>query len=136
MTVRIRYRVENAISSSSAEEKDLGDTKFEVVNDDQGEGGIQRFKLAAGATDTLVCIDNIASVKFLAIRTAPRDPNNALPEVKIRLNSITGEEIRICPLGTLKEANFLITTCGITSLYMTNTSSTVDVDVTLAAAGD
>jgi hypothetical protein len=133
-TVRTRYKIEAAISSSSAEERDLGNLKFEVVDDTQGEGGTRRFKLSGSVVDYPLELGNVTTAKLVTIRTSPSDPNDVLPEIRIKLNG-GSEYLSIKPLGTQKEAHFLISTNGVTSITATNTG-TVGVDLTLGLAGD
>jgi len=135
MSVRVRYGLSAAISSSSSESKDLGNGTFEVVDDTQGEGGSRKVTLVASVVDAPIAFCDVVNVKFLLIRITPKDPNNDCHEVKIRLNGIGADEISIKPLGTSKEGYFLITTTGLVSLHATNTGAT-DMSLTLFVAGD
>lgn len=135
MSVRIRYRVEVVISSSSAEEKDLGNLKYEVVNDEQNEGGTWKTTLAAAAVNTQLQLGNVASAKFVMIRTASKDPTLSPVPVFVRLNSPSGEQIEVTPVGAAKEGIQVLTSGGITALYASNPGS-VAMDVIVAAAGD
>jgi len=136
MSVRLRYKLDMAVSSTANEEKDLGHPICEVVVDSQGEGGVFKTKLAGGAVDQEIKLDNIASAKFLALRVTPVSENETMDSVKVRLNAIGGEEIEIKPLSGAREAHFLISSAGITALYVTNVSSSVAVAVTVVMAGD
>jgi hypothetical protein len=136
MTVRLVYTITVSISSTSAGEKDLGNPSFKVTNDAQGEGGAQKATLSAGATDVPLSLGNVSSAKFLLIKTNAKDPTLTLPTINVRKNAIGGEVIPVVPLSGAKEAHMLLTTSAITSLYATNPSSTVDVEVTVLAAGD
>lgn len=135
MSVRVRYSLTAAISSSSSEAKDLGNGSYEVVDDTQGEGGARKVTLPAGATDVSIPMCDVADAKFFLLRMTPKDPNDDCHEVKIRLNLITNAEIPIEPLGTSKEGYFLVTTTGLTALFATNTGAT-DMSLTLFVAGD
>jgi len=135
MSVRVRYSLTAAVSSSTSENKDLGDGSFEVVDDSQGEGGARKITLPGSAVDVLVNLCDVTDAKFFLLRATPKDANNDCHEVKIRLNSPTGDEIPIKPLGTGKEAYLMMTTDGLSSLYVTNTGST-DMSLTLFVAGD
>ena len=135
MTVRVRYGLSGAISSSTAENKDLGNGVFEVIDDTQGEGGSRKITLPASATDVSIGMCDIADAKFFMLRATPKDPNDDCHEVKIRFNLITADEISIKPLGTGKEAYILLTTTGVTALFATNTGAT-DMSLTLFIAGD
>lgn len=135
MTVRVRYSLTAAISSTTAEYKDLGNGSFEVVDDSQGEGGSRKVTLPGSATDVSIGMCDIADAKLFVLRITPKDPNDDCHEVKIRFNDPAGDEISIKPLGTGKEGYFLLTTTGLTALYATNTGST-DMSLTLFVAGD
>lgn len=135
MPVRIRYKVEVSISSSSSEEKDLGNIKWEVVSDKVGEGGGWKTLLAAGATDVQIPLDSITEINFLAIRTTAKNPNDTLPGILIRLNSNTGEQRTILPVGDCRQGHFLVSTENVISLFASNPGA-VDVELTLAVAGD
>jgi hypothetical protein len=136
MTVRLVYTVTVTVSSTSSGEKDLGNVSYKVTCDTQGEGGSRKIVLAAGETNIEISLGNIMSAKFLLIRTNAKDPTLTLPTINVRKNAIGGEVIPVAPLSGAKEAHLLLTTSGITSLYATNPSSTVDVEVTVLAAGD
>jgi hypothetical protein len=135
MSVRVRYGLSAAISSSSSESKDLGNGSYEVVDDTQGEGGGRKVTLVASVVDAPIAFCDVADAKFLLVRTTPKNPNNDCHEIKIRLNGIGADEISIKPLGTSKEGYFLITTTGLVSLHATNMGAT-DMSLTLFVAGD
>lgn len=135
MSVRVRYSLAAAISSSSSETKDLGNGTYEVVDDTQAEGGGRKVTLLASAVDAPIAFCDVADVKFLLLRITPKDPNNDCHEVKIRLNGIAADEISIKPLGTSKEGYFLITTTGLVSLHASNMGAS-DMSLTLFVAGD
>jgi len=135
MSVRVRYGLTAAISSTTAESKDLGDGSFEVVDDSLGEGGARKITLPGSAVDVAISMCDVADAKFLAIRVEPKDPNDDAHRVNFRLNSPTGDEIPIIPLGSDKEAYLMMTTTGLVSLYATNTGAT-DMSLTLFVAGD
>jgi hypothetical protein len=135
MPVRVRYKIEVAISSTSAEEKDLGNVKWEIVTDKQGEGGGWKTLIAAGATDIQIPIDSIADVRLLVLRTTVKDPNQAPSDILIRRNLITAEQIQITPLQDIKEGHFLLSTEGLTALFASNPGA-VDMEMTILACGD
>lgn len=135
MSVRVRYSLAAAISSSSSESKDLGDGSYEVIDDLQGEGGGRKVTLLASAVDAAIAVCDIADAKFLLLRTTPKDPNNDCHEVKIRLNGIANQQISVKPLGTSKEGYFFITTDALISIHATNVGAT-DMSLTLFIAGD
>lgn len=135
MPVRLRYKFEISISSTSAEEKDLGNVKWEVVTDKLGEGGMWKTLLAAGATDVQIPLDSISEVNFLALKTVTRDPNQTLTPVLIRKNSNTGEQLSVEPVGDCRQGQMAIATSGVTALFASNLG-TADIELIVIAAGD
>lgn len=136
MAVRTRFKVEVAISSTTAEERDLGNAKFEVVVDSQNEGGSWKTTLAGGATDVQIQLPNVASAKLLVVRTNPKNANDPAANVTLRKNSIVGEANVVAPLSTSKEGYYLITTDNLTALFATNGSATVAMELSVFVAGD
>lgn len=134
MSVRLRYRVEVAVSSTEAEDRDLGNGKYEVVNDYEGEGGGWKTNLAVGATDLQIELPNIADAKFLMVRITPTDPNDDPSQVDLMLNSTGSTPIPVVARSN-KEGHFLLSTTGLTALYATNAGSTA-MSLTVFAAGD
>lgn len=135
MSVRIRYRIEASVSSTSAEEKDLGNVVYEVVNDQSGEGGVRKTLLVAGASDVSIMLNEVSTAKFFLIRTNAHDPTEALGAIEVKKNVIGGEVTTISPLTGATEAHMLVATSGITDLFASN-PGTVDVDVTVMMVGD
>ena len=136
MTVRLRYKLDIAVSSNSNEDKDLGHPVSEVVVDSQGEGGVFKTTLPASATDQEIKLDNIADAKFLALRVATVSAQDTLPTISVKRNAVGGEAVDIAPLSGASEAHFLITTTGLTALYATNPDASVSVELTVVMAGD
>lgn len=135
MTVRTRYRLGVFISSSSAEERDLANLDTEVVSDDFGEGGVRKFTLISTASDVQVDIGNIATGRFLAIRTNSADPTLDPVEVEVKRNSTGGEIWPITPMDSTREGHLLTSTSGLTALFMSNPGA-VDMEITVYTAGD
>lgn len=135
MAVRVRYKVTVSISSTTAEEKDLANQTYEIANDALGEGGTVKYKVIAGATDLPIQFGQVASVKFLLIRTQAKDPTQNPVALTFKKNSNVGEAIVVAPLATEAEGHMLLSTDGITSLYVSNAGA-VDMEVTLIMAGD
>lgn len=135
MSVRLRYKISVAVSSTPAEENDLGNVKYEVVADSTNEGGVWKTTVANAVTATLP-LDSITSAKFLLLRITSKDPTLEMAPVTITLNgTITLPPIG--PVGDMKEAIFMISTTGITSLSVANTDpSAVTVDIVVGTAGD
>jgi hypothetical protein len=136
MSIRLRYKLSVAVSSSQAEENDLGNTKYEVVSDSANEGGVWKTTVAAAATVTLN-LDNIASAKFLMLRFTPKDPTLVMTALVLTLNG-TIVLPPINPVGAAQdEAIFMISTSGITAVQIANTDvAAVAVDVIVGVAGD
>lgn len=134
MAVRVRYKTEIVVSSTSAEEKDLGNQKYEVVNDDMNEGGTWKTVLAAAAVDVQLNLGNVAAARFLCIRTSAKDPTLTAGNVLIRLGDVGAEQITIKPMGG-KEGIFKISCNDIDSVFASNPGSVI-MDVIVSAAGD
>jgi hypothetical protein len=135
MAVRIRYKIEASVSSTSAEEKDLGNVSYEVTNDISGEGGTRKTFLVAAATDVALDLGNVADAKFILIRTNARTATDTLGTIEIKKNGVGGEVIDVVPLSGAKEAHFLLTSTGITALFASN-PGTVDTEITVVSVGD
>jgi len=135
MSVRIRYSIEASVSSTSAEEKDLGNVSYEVVNDDAGEGGVRKTLLAAGATDVSVMMTEISAARFVLIRTNAADPTETLGAITVKKNAIGNEPTTVEPLPGATEGHLLMSTSGITDLFASNATS-VDTEITVMAVGD
>ena len=135
MSVRIRYKIEAAVSSSSSEEKDLGNLSFEVLSDAAGEGGVRKTLLAVGAADVSVGLNEIATATFILIRTNPHDQNDTPATIQIKKNGVGGEVTEVVPLNGSKNGHMLLSTSGITALYASN-PGTVDMEITVMAVGD
>jgi len=133
--VRVRYTIEASVSSTSAEEKDLGNVSYEVVDDDSGEGGVRKTLLAAGATDVSVMLTEISSARFILIRTNAKTATDTLGAIDIKKNGAGGEVTTIEPLPGETEAHMLMVTSGVTDLLATN-GGTVDTEITVMAVGD
>lgn len=136
MTVRVRYAITLGVSSTTAEEKDLGNGKFEVVDDQQGEGGAWKTTLPKNTSDFQLKLDNIDDACFLFLRTTSKDPTLDPVTITMKRNVIGGEAVPITPLGLAKEGHLLMSTSGLTALYLTNPSTTTDMEVTVFVAGD
>lgn len=134
---RIRYKLQISLSSTSAEEKDLGNGAFEVIEDGIGEVGAWKTTLAGLSSDVQIPLNNIATGRLLIIRTTSKDPTLDCPSITIKRNSSGGEALPIVPLATTKpkEGLFLMTTTGLTALYASNPASNT-VEITIFAAGD
>ncbi len=135
MAVRVRYRIEASVSSTSAEERDLGNLTYEVVNDTMGEGGVRKTLLAAGATDVSLALADVASASLVIIRTNAADPTLTLGIIEVKKNTVGNEVHDIVPLSGETEAHLVWVTTGITAIFASN-PGTVDAEITVMSAGD
>ena len=135
MPVRVNLDVQISVSSTSAAEKDLGNIKTSILTDTWGEGGSRKLTIAGGTTDLLVSLCDLADAKLLYLKTRPKGENDPAQSIIIKLNVVGADPIDIDPFGDKKEGYFLVTTNGLTDIYVTNSGS-VDVELTLVAAGD
>ena len=135
MTVRVRYTLQSAISSTCAEERDLGNVYWQIVTDQPAKGGTWKTVLPAGSAAVQLQIDNISYIHLLIIRTVANNPNYTPNPITISLNSPTGPSFIIRPLGDAQEGHFLMSTEQLTAVYATNTGP-CDMALTIIAAGD
>lgn len=128
MAIRVKFEVSLQISENSQGQKELGKTApWCGTNDLQDNGGTWRQRLAAGDTDILVDLNGLANGRLIAIKSNQ--------EILIKKNSAGGEAWTVRPLGTgATDGIFVITTDGVTSLYLTNAGG-LDADVTFSIAG-
>lgn len=132
--VRLRYDVEVGISSSTAEQKDLGNPKYEVYTDDFDESSSARVVLAAAASDVAIPLGVISDGAFLMVRTAVKNPSQLAGNVTAKLNGTGTDAITIAPYNS-KEGLFMLTTTGLTSLHLSNPGS-VEMIATVYCVGD
>lgn len=134
MSIRLRYHIEASVSSSTADCKDLGNVCLDVMSDSPSEGGIWKTRVTAGSTVTLP-LDSITSAVFLMLRIVAADPTETLTPVEITLNGTA--TLVLAPVGTSKEANFLMSAESLSSLQVANTDAeAVDIDIIIGTAGD
>lgn len=135
MPVRVRYDATIELSSGTQEQKDLGNVSWSVVTDGLGEGGTWKTLVPAAVTDLEIRLDNIANVNFLALKTTAKDPTQTPVALDFKKETVNGEVFQVKPLPSTKEGHYLITTDGITALFVTNTGS-IDMEVIVTASGD
>jgi len=128
MAIRVKYELNLQISENSHGQKELGKTApWSGTNDQQDNGGTWRQRVVAGETDTLVDLNGLVTGHLIAIKSDQ--------EISIKKNSNVGEAWTISPLGIgATDGIFVITTDGVTSLYVTNAGS-LDAEVTFSVAG-
>lgn len=135
MPTRVRFKHDLGLSSNSNEQRELGAVKLDVICDTLGEAGTQKTFVAAGAVDVQLQYGQIADAKLIQLKIEARDPNLTLGEIRLKKNSTLGEFWSIVPLNGTKVSFFMVTSTGVTALYVSN-PGTVAVDVTVSAAGD
>lgn len=135
MAVRARYKIEVALSSTTAEEKDLGNQTYLVVSDSLNEAGTRKVRLAAGVVDAVVSMNQISTASLLVVRTNAVNSNDTPTTIELKRNLTTAEVMPIVPLTGTSEGHLLMSTSGITALYASNPGS-IDMELTLVLAGD
>lgn len=128
MGIRVNFQVDLSLSENTTEAKELGATPpWKGKNDQLEAGGTWRQRVDASTVDLEIDINGLANGRLLAIKT-----NKA---ISFKKNSSSGEAWSIRPLGTgATDGIFLITTDGITSLYLSNAGAE-DAEVTFVVAG-
>ena len=128
MSIRVKFKVDLSLSETTAEGKELGLTApWSGTNDLQDDGGTWRRKVVAGAIDVLIDLNGLANGRLIAIKSNK--------EITVKKNATTGEAWTIRPLGTgALDGVMVITTDGVTALYVTN-AGTADAEVTFLVAG-
>ena len=135
MTVRVRYTLELAVSSTTAEEKDLGNQAMQVIGDGSNEGGTRKVTIAATTSDVDVSMNQIADAKLIYVRTNAANSNDTPGTININLNATTNDDIAVVPLSGASEGHLLLSTTGVTALFASNPGS-VAMEVTVVAVGD
>jgi len=134
MAIRVRYKITVSVSSSSLEEKDLADQTWEVVTDGLNEGGTMKVVVPASTSLLQIQLPVVSPAAVVAIRINSQDPTLAPASLDFRRNTTVGEVITLTPQPGAKEAHMLLSTTGLTALYVTNSSTTVmEVTLTIAA---
>lgn len=128
MAIRVKFELDLQISENSKGQKELGKTApWSGTNDQQDNGGSWRQRLEAGSTDVLIDLNGLATGRMIAIKSDQ--------EISVKKNSAVGEAWLITPMGTgASDGIFVITTDGVTSLYVSNAGS-LDAEVTFSIAG-
>ena len=132
--VRLRFKVEVAVSSTTAEDRDLGNISAELVCDSQGEGGSWKTKVVAGASDVQIQLPNVASATFLFLKTTAVSANDTPVSLTFKRETVGGEAFVVAPLSSTREG-FWLATSGLTALYCSNAGA-VDMEVIVFTAGD
>lgn len=132
--MRLRYTQQTALSSTTAEDRDIGNVECEAVVDSLNEGGGMEFTLAAGVTNQNIQHAQVASAKYLSLRTRAVDPNQTPGDITVKLNDTGATPITVSPLDG-KQGHMQLATSGVTALYASNPGS-VPMRVYVAMAGD
>lgn len=135
MAVKLTLTTDLSISSTTADEKDLGNIHKFFTSNAMGEGGSRKILVPGGTTDASIGLCDIATARFLMIITNPKNENDPSQEISIKRNSVGAEAILIKPFDDIKIGFFALTTDSLTDLFVTNPGS-VDVELTIAVAGD
>lgn len=135
MSIRLRYKVQLGVSSTSEENKDLGNQYYEVVSDVPGEGGSWKTTVPANTTDQPITLGNVSTLSLLTIRTNSKDASLTPVNIGVKKNSTGGEVWTIAPYAS-KEGIMMVTTTGITAIYLTNADASTDMEVTFTVSGD
>ncbi len=136
MPVRIKYSVKASVSSNSdIDDGDLGNLSYDVVDDQQGEGGARKFTLEAAAVDVPIDLGNVADAKLIFIRTNAKDPLDTPVPIELNYPLTTNDAIVVAPVGAAKEGHFLLTTDSFTALFASNPGA-IDMELTLLVVGD
>lgn len=128
MSITVNINVDLSVSETSLENKELGQTSpWQGTNSQLDDGGSFRRKITAGSTDVAVPMLGLTNGRLLGIKTSQT--------ISIKKNSSGGEPWTIRPLGVgAQDGMFLVTTDGITTVYVTNAGS-LDADVTFIVGG-
>lgn len=134
--MRLRLRVQAFVSTSTAEENDVAGVDRGLVSDDFQEGGAVRVRVAGGATNLAVALPAVANAGFVLIRTEAVDDTLAPVPLTVRLNDPTADPITIEPIGTDRRGFFLVTTDGVTAIYLSNADPVVAMYAHVVSVGD
>lgn len=134
--MRLRLRVQAFVSTSVAEENDVASVDRGLVSDDFQEGGAVRVRVAGGATNLAVALPAVANAGFVLIRTEAVDDTLAPVPLTVRLNDPTASPITIEPIGTDRRGFFLVTTDGVTAIYLSNADPVVAMYAHVVSVGD
>ena len=125
--MRVRFDIELSLSENSTEAKDIGNaTLWKGVNDLMNDGSARKITLAGSASNVEVNLNGLSAARLIGIKTNKT--------ITIKKNSTSGEPWSIQSLGTgALDGIYFITTAGITSLYLSNsTAETASVILFLA----
>lgn len=135
MAVRLTFKAEFSVSSTIADERDLGNGEYQVRTDSMNEGGAWKTTVPDLSTDLEIRLDNISNVRFLFLRLTTREETDPAPAVAIKFNSTMTTAIPLASPDDRKVGMMMLTTDGLSSLYVTNTSGYA-VELTVSVAGD
>ena len=114
MPLRIQQKLTSFISSSTAEERDIGNLEAKVyeTNNTLIEGSTRRYRVAAGATDVAIDLAGLASIQYMVVRTSAA--------ITLKLNGTDSILIGILPGFTSGYLHLTAPSGGITSLTVSN----------------
>ena len=120
MSVRVRYKSQNAVSSTINDDNWLGQPESSVLTDLLAAGGTNQYTMEPGDTDIEVKPIKPATVQYLYLKSKADDPNEPLQPLVITLNDTFTLELK--PLPGAKEAEWRLCTDAIESIKVTNES--------------
>lgn len=132
--MRLRYLQNCALSTTAADEKDLGNSMADTIVDTLGDGGTLRFRIPANTTNVNVQHPQVTTAGYVYLRAVAADPTLAPVELTVKRNGTGGDAWPLTPLDG-KQAHMQMSTSGLTALYVSN-PGVVDMMVTVAMAGD
>jgi len=124
MTVRASLSLCISASSGPVENKDLGFIERSDKFTNYSESSKNVDTVLAGAVNQLIALGGLTTCEILALVIYPVDQNQTPSTLNIRRNLITAEEIAIKPIGPRKQGFLVLTTTGLTSLFVSNPGTT------------
>jgi hypothetical protein len=129
MSVRVRYKISAFVSSTTAEDKDLANQQWEILNDTQGEGGSWKTTIQPGDTNVPIRLGNLATARLLIVRTNAKDPTQILNAVTLRKNTASG--VQSGPSSSFSFANPTVTYASTGAAF---TADLIGKTITVAGA--
>lgn len=132
MANRLKYTIDVQLSSSDAGTNDLGHPVAAVTSDALTLGGTRKVILAAKDADPALPVDVeiplgvITAASFIAIFVSKRT------RVKTRPDDLG---LTIAPVGTATQGQFLLSTEGVTRLFVANLATDAACEAIIALGG-
>jgi hypothetical protein len=122
------------ISSTSAENRDLGHLERSDKFSTFEEGGSIMDLIPAGAVDVPLSLGGLSSCAVLVLITSPKDQNLAGSTLQLKRNLIGAEATPITPIGNRKQGYYVLSTESLTAVFLSNPGTT-DMRVQYAVLG-